>query len=102
MRTVLIMGAGGRDFHDFNVVYRGDGETRVVAFTATQIPGIDDRVADPLFVAPSADAATADFRLLPGSPAASGGRWELFTPATDLAGRPRPAHAAPALGAFQP
>jgi len=44
MRTVLIMGAGGRDFHDFNVAYRGDAETRVVAFTATQIPGIDDRV----------------------------------------------------------
>ena len=44
MKTVLIMGAGGRDFHDFNVVYRGDPETRVAAFTAAQIPGIDDRV----------------------------------------------------------
>jgi predicted GTPase len=44
MKTVLIMGAGGRDFHDFNVVYRGDPNTRVAAFTATQIPGIDDRV----------------------------------------------------------
>jgi predicted GTPase len=44
MRTVLIMGAGGRDFHDFNTVYRGDAGTRVVAFTAAQIPGIDDRV----------------------------------------------------------
>jgi len=37
------MGAAGRDFHDFNVVYRGDPNTEVVAFTATQIPGIDDR-----------------------------------------------------------
>ena len=44
MRTVVIMGAGGRDFHDFNVVYRDDPDTRVVAFTAAQIPGIDDRV----------------------------------------------------------
>ena len=44
MRNVLIMGAGGRDFHDFNVVYRGDANVRVVAFTAAQIPGIDDRV----------------------------------------------------------
>jgi predicted GTPase len=44
MRTVVIMGAGGRDFHDFNVVFRDDPATRVVAFTATQIPGIDDRV----------------------------------------------------------
>jgi len=44
MRTVVIMGAGGRDFHDFNVRCRPDPETRVVAFTAAQIPGIDDRV----------------------------------------------------------
>jgi predicted GTPase len=40
---VVIMGAAGRDFHDFNVVYRDDPSTEVVAFTATQIPGIDDR-----------------------------------------------------------
>jgi predicted GTPase len=37
------MGAAGRDFHDFNVVYRDDPASEVVAFTATQIPGIDDR-----------------------------------------------------------
>ena len=43
MRRIVIMGAGGRDFHDFNVVYRGDPDVRVVAFTAAQIPGIDDR-----------------------------------------------------------
>ncbi|MEX2406217.1 MAG: GTPase, partial [Actinomycetota bacterium] len=42
-RRVLIMGAAGRDFHNFNVVYRGDPNTQVVAFTATQIPFIDDR-----------------------------------------------------------
>jgi predicted GTPase len=40
---VVIMGAAGRDFHDFNVVYRDDPSIEVVAFTATQIPGIDDR-----------------------------------------------------------
>ena len=40
-RRVLIMGAAGRDFHNFNVVYRDDPSTEVVAFTATQIPGID-------------------------------------------------------------
>ncbi len=44
MRSVVIMGAGGRDFHDFNTVFRDDAGTRVVAFTAAQIPGIDDRV----------------------------------------------------------
>jgi predicted GTPase len=42
-RRVLIMGAAGRDFHNFNVVYRNDRRYDVVAFTATQIPFIDDR-----------------------------------------------------------
>jgi predicted GTPase len=42
-RRVLIMGAAGRDFHNFNVVYRDDPGSEVVAFTATQIPYIDDR-----------------------------------------------------------
>ena len=42
-KRVVIMGAAGRDFHDFNVVYRNDPDTEVVAFTATQIPGIANR-----------------------------------------------------------
>ena len=42
-RRVLIMGAAGRDFHNFNVAYRGDRRYEVVAFTATQIPFIDER-----------------------------------------------------------
>jgi len=42
-RKVIILGAAGRDFHDFNVVYRGDHDHEVVAFTATQIPNIVDR-----------------------------------------------------------
>ncbi|HEX6261379.1 MAG TPA: cyclic 2,3-diphosphoglycerate synthase [Actinomycetota bacterium] len=42
-KRVVIMGAAGRDFHNFNVVYRGDREVEVVAFTATQIPGIENR-----------------------------------------------------------
>jgi predicted GTPase len=41
---VLIVGAAGRDFHNFNVVYRGREEYEVVGFTATQIPNIDGRV----------------------------------------------------------
>jgi predicted GTPase len=53
-RRVVIMGAAGRDFHDFNVVYRNDPDVEVVAFTATQIPGIADRrypaeLAGPLY-----------------------------------------------------
>lgn len=44
MKKIVIMGAGGRDFHNFNVVYRNDSDVEVVAFTAAQIPGIDDRV----------------------------------------------------------
>jgi predicted GTPase len=42
-RRVVICGAAGRDFHNFNVVYRDDPRSVVVAFTATQIPGIADR-----------------------------------------------------------
>src|ERR671936_970376 len=41
---VLIAGAAGRDFHNFNLVYRDRPEFDVVAFTATQIPNIDGRV----------------------------------------------------------
>jgi predicted GTPase len=40
---VLIMGAAGRDFHNFNTVFRGNRKYEVVAFTATQIPNIDGR-----------------------------------------------------------
>lgn len=42
-KRILIMGAAGRDFHNFNVVYRDNKDTEVVAFTAAQIPNIDDR-----------------------------------------------------------
>lgn len=43
-KNVLIMGAAGRDFHNFNVFFRNNEEYNVVAFTATQIPNIDGRV----------------------------------------------------------
>jgi len=43
MKRVLILGAAGRDFHDFNVVFRNNPEFQVVAFTATQIPDIAGR-----------------------------------------------------------
>lgn len=43
MRRIIIMGAAGRDFHNFNVAYRERDDVQVVAFTATQIPYIDDR-----------------------------------------------------------
>jgi predicted GTPase len=42
-KNVLIMGAAGRDFHNFNVFYRDNEDYNVVAFTATQIPNIDGR-----------------------------------------------------------
>src|SRR5918912_1270430 len=50
MRTrtrVLIAGAAGRDFHNFNLVYRGREDFEVIAFTATQIPNIEGRVYPP-------------------------------------------------------
>ncbi|MBA7545118.1 hypothetical protein ES705_37481 [subsurface metagenome] len=40
---VIIMGAAGRDFHNFNVYFRNNSNYEVVAFTATQIPDIADR-----------------------------------------------------------
>ncbi|MCB8925117.1 MAG: GTPase [Ardenticatenaceae bacterium] len=42
-QRVLIMGAAGRDFHDFNTALRNNDQVEVVAFTATQIPNIDGR-----------------------------------------------------------
>jgi predicted GTPase len=45
--NVIIIGAAGRDFHDFNVYWRGRRDCRVVAFTAAQIPDIDGRVYPP-------------------------------------------------------
>ncbi len=41
---IIIMGAAGRDFHNFNTVFRDNADYEVVAFTATQIPGIEGRV----------------------------------------------------------
>ncbi|MHB1045684.1 MAG: cyclic 2,3-diphosphoglycerate synthase [Thermoanaerobaculia bacterium] len=43
VRRLAIIGAAGRDFHNFNTTYRDDPATEVVAFTATQIPGIAGR-----------------------------------------------------------
>jgi predicted GTPase len=42
-RKTIIMGAAGRDFHNFNVSFKDNEDYEVVAFTATQIPNIDDR-----------------------------------------------------------
>ncbi len=52
MRNVVIMGAGGRDFHVFASVYRDDPTATVRAFTAAQIPGIDDRRYPPALAGP--------------------------------------------------
>ncbi|MFN3283462.1 MAG: GTPase, partial [Pseudothermotoga sp.] len=43
-RKVIIMGAAGRDFHNFNTYFRDNEDYEVVAFTATQIPDIEGRV----------------------------------------------------------
>ncbi|MGB9301231.1 MAG: cyclic 2,3-diphosphoglycerate synthase [Anaerolineae bacterium] len=47
LNKVIIMGAAGRDFHNFNVYFRGNPAYQVVAFTATQIPNIEDRIYPP-------------------------------------------------------
>jgi len=46
-KKVIIMGAAGRDFHNFNVYFRDNEDYEVVAFTATQIPDIEGRVYPP-------------------------------------------------------
>jgi predicted GTPase len=51
-RRVVIVGAAGRDFHNFNVMYRGHPEFRVVAFTAAQIPNIAGRRYPPELAGP--------------------------------------------------
>ncbi|BBM85969.1 cyclic 2,3-diphosphoglycerate synthase [Candidatus Uabimicrobium amorphum] len=43
-KRAIIMGAAGRDFHNFNTFFRNNSDYHVVAFTATQIPNIDDKV----------------------------------------------------------
>ena len=52
-QKVLIMGAAGKDFHVFNTCYRENPDARVVAFTATQIPHIDDRRYPPSLSGPN-------------------------------------------------
>ena len=51
-RRVVILGAGGRDFHNFNMVYRENAGVEVVAMTATQIPGIEQRSYPPSLAGP--------------------------------------------------
>ena len=51
-RRVVILGAAGRDFHNFNMVYRGNPASEVVAFTAAQIEGIAHRHYPPELAGP--------------------------------------------------
>ncbi|MEK7325855.1 MAG: cyclic 2,3-diphosphoglycerate synthase [Chloroflexota bacterium] len=51
-KRILIMGAAGRDFHNFNTHYRNDDQVEVVAFTATQIPDIAGRAYPPELAGP--------------------------------------------------
>ena len=51
-RRVVIMGAAGRDFHNVNVLFRGNSDYEVVAFTAAQIPDIEDRTYPPSLAGP--------------------------------------------------
>ena len=51
-RRVVIMGAAGRDFHNFNTAFRDRGDHEVVSFTAAQIPGIGGRRYPPVLAGP--------------------------------------------------
>jgi len=78
-RRVVILGAGGRDFHNFNVAFRQSDEIEVVAFTATQIPGIDSRVYPPVLAGPRYPAGIPIIpeENLPAFSGARGGRGDL-------------------------
>ena len=52
MRRIVILGAAGRDFHNFSVAFRDDPEVHVVAFTAAQIPNIAGRRYPPELAGP--------------------------------------------------
>lgn len=52
MKRVIIIGAAGRDFHNFNMVFRNSQDHDVVAFTAAQIPGIEGRTYPPSLAGP--------------------------------------------------
>jgi len=52
VKRVIIMGAAGRDFHNFNVYFRNNPDYEVVAFTAAQIPGIEKRIYPPELAGP--------------------------------------------------
>lgn len=43
MKRIIILGAAGRDFHNFNTIYKNNKDYQVICFTATQIPGIESR-----------------------------------------------------------
>ena len=49
----IIMGAAGRDFHNFNVFFKKNDAYKILAFTATQIPGIEERIYPPKFAGPN-------------------------------------------------
>lgn len=51
-RRVIVMGAGGRDFHNFNIYFSNSPDFEVVAFTAAQIPNIEGRVYPPELAGP--------------------------------------------------
>ena len=83
MRTVVIMGAGGRDFHNFNTVFRNDPDTRVVAFTATQIPGIAGRTTRrrwPAATTPTASPSGPRRSSQPSSATTTSTKWCSHTP----------------------
>lgn len=60
-KRVLIMGAAGRDFHNFNTFFRGNLDYEVVAFTATQIPNIEGRQYPPELTGPTYPAGIPIF-----------------------------------------
>jgi parallel beta-helix repeat protein len=96
-RATSVYGGDVAEFKVSNVVFANN-----LYFGSDKLPqrGASDLVADPLFVSPSLDLNTANFRLKPGSPATDKAL-KSDTPATDVGGLPRPVGAGPDIGAWE-
>jgi len=51
-KKIILLGAGGREFHNFNICFRNNPNYEVVGFTATQIPYIENRIYPPQLSGP--------------------------------------------------
>ena len=84
LQRVVIVGAAGRDFHNFNTMYRGRSDVHVVAFTAAQIPNISGRVYPSGLAGPGTRRASRSCRRASSRTSSVGSRWTRSSSYSDL------------------